>query len=116
MTQDQEKPSRRGIWLYDGHIECRVEIWQRDERPGTGDYEDPPELADDQPGECYEVLYEPAGGGRMGQGGGGHFSTLPPPPHAPHASTHAHARLGSFPSLNHPPTNPSSLRARLAYL
>src|SRR5258708_419736 len=73
MTQDQEKPSRRGIWLYDGHIECRVEIWQRDERPGTGDYEDPPELADDQPGECYEVLYEPAGGGRMGQAGGGDF-------------------------------------------
>src|SRR5258706_51305 len=87
MTQDQEKPSRRGIWLYDGHIECRVEIWQRDERPGTGDYEDPPELADDQPGECYEVLYEPAGGGRMGQAGGGYYPTLTAAVDAVHAAT-----------------------------
>src|SRR5258706_9746745 len=105
MTQDQEKPSRRGIWLYDGHIECRVEIWQRDERPGTGDYEDPPELADDQPGECYEVLYEPAGGGRMGQAGGGDFLTLTPddiPSHTPPTGDHCYRTPTA---LHHPPKN-----------
>ncbi len=95
MTQDQEQPSRRGIWLYDGHVECRVEIWRRDERPGTGDYEDPPELADDQPGEWYEVQYEPAGGGRMGQAGGGYYPTLAAAVDAVLAATHGTVRWSS---------------------
>jgi len=67
---------RAGTWLYDAMVECRVEVWRRSWKPGTGDYEDPPELADDQVGEWYEIQYEPAGGGRMGQAGGGYYATL----------------------------------------
>ena len=65
-----------GMWFYDGRVECGVEIWRRCLRPGTGDHEDPPEFRDDQPGEWYEVQFAPAGGGRMGQAGGGYHSTL----------------------------------------
>jgi|ERR1044071_980774 hypothetical protein len=54
---------RAGTWLYDGTVRCGVEIWRRSLRPGTGDYEDPPDVQDDQEGEWYEILYEPAGGG-----------------------------------------------------
>ncbi len=67
---------RTGTWLYDGIAESRVEIWRRSRKPGSGDYEDPPEAADDQVGEWYEVQFEPAGGGRIGQAGGGYYPTL----------------------------------------
>jgi len=59
---------RSGIWLYDGTVRSRVEIWRRSMRPGTGDYEDEAEWRDDQPGEWYEVVYEAAGGGATGGG------------------------------------------------
>ena len=49
-------------------------------RPGTGDYEDDPEFADDQPGNWYAVQYAPAGvqspAGAGGSANGGYFSTL----------------------------------------
>lgn len=65
-----------GTWLYDGRVECRVEVWRRSLRPGTGDHEDSPEFRDDQTGEWYEIQFAPAGEGRMGQTGGGYHSTL----------------------------------------
>jgi hypothetical protein len=65
-----------GTWLYDGTVECGVEVWRRNWRPGTGDYEDPPEIRDDLEGEWYEVVFSPTGGGRMGQARGGYHPTL----------------------------------------
>ena len=44
-----------GYWFYDGTIRCRVEIQFSDIRFGSGDYEDPPEWRDDQPGKWFVV-------------------------------------------------------------
>ncbi len=65
---------RTGTWLYDDTVPSRVEIWLRPVRYGSGDYEDPPEFADDQYGHFYEVYYHPPGniGGGRPYGGGSH--------------------------------------------
>ena len=75
MTQ-QDRCLRTGVWLYNGTVPCRVEIWRRNLKPGTGDYQDPPEISDEQVGEWYAVEYAAAGEDRVGQAGGGFFSTL----------------------------------------
>jgi hypothetical protein len=46
-----------GYWTYDGLIRCRVEIQYADIRYGTTDYEDPPEIADDLPGQWFTVSF-----------------------------------------------------------
>jgi hypothetical protein len=76
LMNGHEHCVRRGTWLYDNSVRSRVEVWRRTRRPGTGDHEDPAELANDQPGEWYEVLFAPAGGGTLGQAGGGYYPTL----------------------------------------
>ncbi len=73
---DSDRCVLTGTWTYEGSVECRVEIWRTNLRPGSKDPDDPPEFRDDQPGEWYEVLFEPAGGGRIGQAGGGWHETL----------------------------------------
>ena len=92
MTKRQSQPVRCGSWLYDGEIESRVEIWCRDERPGSGDDEDEPEIANDQPGEWYEVQYAPMSGARMGQAGGGFYPTLADAVEAVHHATNGTVR------------------------
>lgn len=42
-----------GNWTYGGLVKCRVEIQFTDIRYGSGDYEDPPEYRDDQPGNWF---------------------------------------------------------------
>jgi hypothetical protein len=74
--QHDESCVQSGTWYYDGTIPLRVEIWRRNVRPGTGDYEGTPEIENDLVGEWYEVQYSPAGGGRMGQAGGGFYAAL----------------------------------------
>jgi hypothetical protein len=51
---------KRGSFLYDGTVRCRVEIVQTDFLPGSGDYEDPPEIRDDVHGIFYEIHYRSA--------------------------------------------------------
>ena len=80
MSNPQEPPGtllRTGTWLYDGTVPSRVEVWLRPVKYGTGDYEDPPEIEDDQYGKFYEVYFHPPGnigGGRPF--GGGHYTDL----------------------------------------
>ena len=44
-----------GHWLYADSVRCRVEIQYADIRYGSPDYEDPPELQEDIPGDWYVV-------------------------------------------------------------
>jgi hypothetical protein len=56
MTEYQECV-RIGTWLYDHAVPCAVRIMRRPFRPGSGDYEDPAEIREDQPGACFEIEY-----------------------------------------------------------
>ena len=47
---------KRGIFLYDATIVCDIRIVKTDVRYGTGDAEDPPEIADDQPFDAHDPL------------------------------------------------------------
>jgi len=81
MTNSQNYPGtliRTGTWLYDNTVPSRVEIWLRPVKYGTGDYEDPPEIQDDQYGGFYEIYYHPPGdiGGGGGPSGGGCHTDL----------------------------------------
>jgi hypothetical protein len=64
-----------GTWLYDGTVPTKVRVLQSDVAFGTGDYEDEPEYAEDRPGRCFYIQWEPAGGGSGGSITGP-FSTL----------------------------------------
>jgi hypothetical protein len=44
---------RVGEWLYDGRISLAARLFKSDTRWGSGYYEDPPEICDDQAMECY---------------------------------------------------------------
>jgi hypothetical protein len=48
-----------GHWLYGDSVRCRVEIQYADIRYGSPDYEDPPELQEDVPGDWYVVSIAP---------------------------------------------------------
>ena len=70
MSSDATYPVvKRGEFLYDGSVQCGVEIVQTDFRPGTGDHEDTAELREDIRGTFYEIRYQSAGGdGRFSSG------------------------------------------------
>lgn len=75
MNESTEKPVvKSGTFLYDGLRICRVLILQTDFCPGTGDYEDPPEVQDDKYGTFFEIQYTAPRGGVAA--GGGCFGTL----------------------------------------
>ena len=65
---------KRGWWLYAGTIRCDVHIVERDFFPGTGDYEDPPEIGDDRDIICYELRYEIPGYPPKYAGGGSYLT------------------------------------------
>ncbi len=68
-------PVVEGTWLYAGSIPSRIVIVRRDIRYGTGDYEDPPEVAEDQEVETFEVLYaSPTDPTHLAAGGGQYFT------------------------------------------
>ena len=48
---------KNGIFLYDGTVTCDVRIIRSEMRPGSGDYDDPPELANDEYGEFFHVQF-----------------------------------------------------------
>ena len=50
-----------GTWLYAGLTPVRLKVTQSPITWGTGDYEDPPEIADHQDVPCYFLHYEMAG-------------------------------------------------------
>jgi hypothetical protein len=71
--QSGEEVVKTGTFLYDGTVTCDVRIVRRMIRAGSGDWEDPPELANDLHGEFYVVQYgsTTARGHFNAQSGGG---------------------------------------------
>lgn len=72
---DTQSAVRTGIWLYGGTVRCRVVVIPADVFPGTGDHEDPPDVAEDREIACFAVWYEPPVAG-YAWGGGGWYATL----------------------------------------
>jgi hypothetical protein len=63
-----------GSWLYAGTTRCRIAIVRRGTWYGSGDYEDPPEVADDREVETFAVLYTAGDPDRFAAGGGQYLS------------------------------------------
>jgi hypothetical protein len=70
------RPVAEGTWLYSGSVPTAVRVLESDVAFGTGDYEDEPEVAEDKPGVCFYVEWEPAGGGSSGGSVTGPFATI----------------------------------------
>lgn len=56
-TLDELPSIRRGKWLYAGVTPCDVRIIRHDVLQGTGDVDDPPELAGACAVECFYIRY-----------------------------------------------------------
>ena len=65
-----------GSWLYAGTTRCRIAIIRRGTRYGSGDYQDPPEIAADRQVETFEILYTAAGDPDRFTAGGGQYPSL----------------------------------------
>ena len=71
MKIDESRIVKTGEWLYDGTIPCQIVITLEDLFPGTGDGEDPPEIANDRHVPCVQIWYEnPSQPGDFKAGGG----------------------------------------------
>jgi hypothetical protein len=65
-----------GSWLYAGTTRYRIAIVRRGSRYGSGDYEDPPEVAQDREAATFEVWYTAAGDPERFAAGGGQYPSL----------------------------------------
>lgn len=71
MKIDESRILKTGEWLYDSTIPCQIVITREDMFPGSGDYEDPPEIANDKHVPCVQIWYEnPSKRGDFNAGGG----------------------------------------------
>ena len=61
---------KSGSFFYGGERRCSVKIVRTNFRPGTGDYEDPPEISEDAECVFFGVWYESAGDRKFSAGGG----------------------------------------------
>ncbi len=75
---DQDQIVRTGIWLYDNVAPTQIRIVKRPFTLGTGDYEDPPEIADDRDAPCFVLVWGIPGvtGAFQTQAEGGQYPTL----------------------------------------
>ena len=48
---------KNGTWLYDNTVPSKIAIEYRDKAFGSGDYEDPSEIREDQTGEFFYIIY-----------------------------------------------------------
>lgn len=48
-------------WLYEGHVPVRLRLHASPMYYGTGDYEDPADIAEDRPGDFYTLSSDKAG-------------------------------------------------------
>lgn len=55
---DQLPCVKHGLWLHGGVTTCHVRIVRHHLLLGTGDADDPPEIAGDRVAECYYVLFD----------------------------------------------------------
>lgn len=59
-----------GTWLYADEIEKEVHVIKSNFKPGSGDYEDPSEIQDDQYGDFYDIRIGKYPDGKPPYGGG----------------------------------------------
>ena len=71
---ERAEPVKRGTWLYAGSIPCEVRIVRHHTLYGTGDYEDPPDIANDREVECFYLLFHTPAGKPPWVGGGAALS------------------------------------------
>ncbi len=74
MAVDLSKTVLRGMWLYAGVVSRQIVVLREELLPGSADYEDPPEITDDQLITCYAVWFETAPG--VFSAGAGSFEAL----------------------------------------
>jgi hypothetical protein len=75
--QPGDRIVKTGTCLYDGQVECDLKIVYSPIRYGTGDYEDPPEIENDQEVDTYYLWYGSTIERNQFSAGGGGFSSLP---------------------------------------
>ena len=73
---ETRSPVKTGSWLYDGRIPCEVRIVPHNIWYGSGDYEDPPDVANDREIPCFYILFHTPVGEPQWAGGGAAL-TLP---------------------------------------
>jgi hypothetical protein len=56
--QPDEEVAKTGTFLYDGEVICDIRIARSPVCHGSGDYEDPPEIATDHERETFYIEYE----------------------------------------------------------
>lgn len=76
QLRSDEKVVRRGTFLYDGVVLCDIRIVYSTFMPGSGDYQDPPEVADDRDGDFFYVQYGSTTARGVFNAGGGGGTTL----------------------------------------
>ncbi len=76
MEIDERKIRKRAVLLYGGVREYRAIILESDILHGSGDYEDPPEIADDQSIPCYHIWFQNLIDPGNYCAGGGEYPTL----------------------------------------
>lgn len=74
--QPDEEVAKTGTFLYDGSIACDIRIVRSPICYGSGDYEDPPKIADDQLHETFYVQYGSTTERGIYTAGGGGYATL----------------------------------------
>ena len=76
MRIDETRVVADGEWLYDSIMPCRVVILSESIFPGSGDYEDPSEIAEDRDVPCFSVWYQNLTYRKDFNAGGGCYMTL----------------------------------------
>lgn len=71
-----ERVVRVGTFLYGGEVVCDVRIVLSPVRFGTGDHDDPPDVAEDAVQDTYYVQYGSTTSRGVFNAGGGEFQTL----------------------------------------
>ncbi len=67
---------REGTFLYEGEVECDIRVVHSPVQYGSGDHEDPPEIADDLARDTYYIQYGSITQRGHFNSGSGPFSTL----------------------------------------
>ena len=65
---------KHGLWFYAGLTTCHVRILRHHTLYGTGDAEDPPDLAADREVECYYIRFDRPDAGHQWLDGGAALS------------------------------------------
>lgn len=76
MNIDEKRIVAKGEWKYGGTTPCLIVVQREDTWPGTGDFEDPPEIAEDRRMPCFSVWYENPSCKGTFNAGGGYFLSL----------------------------------------